>query len=153
MLRICIVITFVILMMTAGTVTANSIIVGAGDEANYATIQKAVDNANEGDVILVQPGSYMENIDISKSLTLMSQSGNPEDTIVEAANNQDHVIHVSSDSVNISGFTVMGGIKNTTMYKGGIYIDEASNCIIQNNIVSNNGNGIYLFYPAKTIFW
>lgn len=149
MLRVCFVITFIILMMATGTVTADSIIVGDDAGANYGKIQEAIDNANEGDVILVQPGNYKENIDVSKSLTLISQSGNPEDTIVEAADSQDHVIHVSSDSVNISGFTVMGGIKNTTMYKGGIYIDEASNCIISNNIVSNNGNGIYLFYPAN----
>jgi parallel beta-helix repeat protein len=76
---------------------------------NYSTIQSAVIAANAGDTIIVREGTYTENVVVNKrlSLTIRSEKG-AATTIVRAANSWYSVFEVTSDYVNISGFTVKG---------------------------------------------
>jgi len=104
--------------------------------ANYTSIQDAVNNANDGDTILVYTGTYTENVDVKKRLIIKSDSGNPDDTIVQAANPDDHVFHVTTDNVIISGFRVTGANNY------GIRLEGVEECAIINNIVSDNRYGI-----------
>ncbi|MCK4731229.1 MAG: right-handed parallel beta-helix repeat-containing protein, partial [Methanophagales archaeon] len=107
---------------------------------DYATIQEAVDAANAGDTIIVRDGTYRENIDVKKRLTLKSEKGS-ENCIVQAAGPDDHVFNVSADHVEISGFSVEGA---NDYKKAGIGL-HAGYCNISNNTCSsNNWNGIYL---------
>ena len=104
--------------------------------ANYTSIQDAVNNANDGDRILVYTGTYTENVNVTKKLIIKSESGNPDDTIVLAADPGDHVFYVTADNVIISGFGVTGSNNH------GIYLEEVEGCVVANNIVSNNRYGI-----------
>ena len=107
---------------------------------SFSTIQAAVDAANTGDTIIVRDGTYTENVDIDKSITLKSSSGNPEYTIVDAVESYADVFSVTADHVNISGFTVTGA---PDFY--GIYLYNADYCDISDNICSHNAaSGIYL---------
>ncbi len=142
-------IAFVFVIAATGIVAADTVTVDGSNESAYATIQAAVDSASEGDTIIVYPGEYVENVDVGKKLAIISKSGKPEETVVRAADHEDHVFHIAADSVEIRGFTATGGLRNTTMYKSGIYLERANHCIIRDNIVSGNGNGIYLKYPAS----
>jgi parallel beta-helix repeat protein len=85
--------------------------------------------------------TYLENINVYKSVTIHSDNG-PGTTIVQAANSSDHVFEVTADYVNISGFTV----KDSTEYrKGGIYLGrDVDHCAISHNNVTGNSAGIYL---------
>ena len=130
--------------------------------ASSTPIQSAIDNATAGDVIIVYPGIYTENVDVSKSVTIRSYSQNPADTIVQAANANDDVFYVTANNVEISGFTVKGATGCSGIYlsnsgygnisnniilnnKEGIHLLDSNNNIISNNNVSNNmGGGIYL---------
>jgi len=105
---------------------------------DHPTIQTAVDAANAGDTIIVRDGTYTENVDIDKSITLKSSSGNPEYTIVDAVDPYDHVFSVTADHVKISGFTV------TEAPAYGIYLHNADYCDISDNICSHSAFGIYL---------
>lgn len=101
---------------------------------DYSTIQAAVDAASPGDTIIVRDGTYIENVDVNKSLILQSENG-AEATIVEASNSIDYVFHISADEVYISGFKLGRG-------SAGIYLDNADYCEISNNVLASNNYGI-----------
>ena len=60
---------------------------------NYIKIQLAADNASAGDTIIVRGGTYVENINVNKRLTIQSEKGS-NSTIVQAATSSDHVFEV-----------------------------------------------------------
>ena len=54
--------------------STNSIYVGGIGDGNYTIIQKAVNNASDGDTIYVYSGIFYENIIINKSITLIGEN-------------------------------------------------------------------------------
>jgi parallel beta-helix repeat protein len=130
---------------------------------DYPTIQRAIDNATLGDIILVDDGTYYENIVINKSISLIGK--NKETTIIDGGKSG-VVVYISANWVNISGFqitnsgrslddkgiTIMqvsnSNISNCEISKNsqtGIHIvDSIDVTIIDNKINLNNGHGIYI---------
>jgi parallel beta-helix repeat protein len=131
---------FVFLAGLSGDVSAATIYV----PDDYPTIQAAVDAANVGDTIIVRDGTYTENIDVNKSLTIKSENG-AEATIVQAANPNDHIFEVTANYVNVSGFSVKGA---TGTASAGIYLNSANYGEISNNKLSDNNWGI-----ATRTYW
>ena len=111
---------------------------------NFSTIQKAINDSDtlNGHVITVNPGSYLENVEVTKSLTVKSTSGNYEDTVIQALDSNYDVFYVTSDYVNISGFTTTGA---TGYNQAGISLYNVNNCNISYNNASGNYDGIELW--------
>ena len=120
--------------------------------AEYATIQAGVDAASPGDTVLVQPGSYRENIVIDQvPVTLASMfliTGDPGFISATTINGSEagSVVSISwwNDSTSvITGFTLTngGGIYGG----GGVHTDGSP--LISHNIIEYNtatrGGGIY----------
>lgn len=102
-------------------------------------IQSAVNGAESGDSIYVYGGSYTENVNVDRTITM---EGDGADVVsVTAAVMSDHVFEVTAERVNISGFSVMGA---RSYPRAGIHIDHADHCNISKNNASENACGIYL---------
>ena len=125
------------MILCVGIGTAAEIIVQPGD-----SIQAAVDTASSGDVITINPGTYTENVKITKdSLTIRSASGNPDDTMIKAKNSTNNAIFVDADNVKISGIKANAA---TAESASGICLSGCNNCVIEQNKLTVNGRGIYL---------
>ena len=123
----------VLLLACAGTAAGAELHVYEGD-----SIQDVIDGAGVGDSIYVHAGTYDENVDVWKRVTLV---GDGADVVaVRAADASDHVFNVTVDRVNISGFAVVGATRD---YKAGIHLDNADHCNISENNASDNDRGIY----------
>jgi len=123
---------------------------------DYPTIQGAIDAAVNYDVVLVSPGTYIENLVInSKEITLKSELGALA-TVVDGGVpvNPDHaavVEIVTADSTRVEGFTLANGkgVNVSGSHRGGGAFCTASSlvgisdCIIKDNIVTGLGGGVY----------
>ena len=109
---------------------------------DFNTIQAAIDavNTTNGHTITVDPGTYKENVDVDKQLTVRSSSGNSTDTIVSALTPNGDVFTVTADNVIIAGFTAQNATDSPAV---GIRL-SADYCKIYNNTATNNFHGIYL---------
>jgi parallel beta-helix repeat protein len=118
--------------------------VGAGAEWDVypgGLIQATVNAASTGDTIYVHAGTYVENVDVNKSITLI---GDGADVVtVRAADASDHVFEVTADYVNISGFAAMEATERWGE-SAGICLNGISHCKISDNNISNNVYGIDL---------
>jgi len=106
-------------------------------------IQDAIDGAEAGDTIYVHAGLYYENVNVDKRLTL---KGDGADVVTVRVARTYHVFVVTTDWVNISGFTVVGA---TSRQNAGIYLYGVDHCNISENNISNNNDGIYLYYSSN----
>lgn len=127
---------------------------------DYPTIQQAIDNANDFDTLIVQPGSYFENINFHGKkilLTSLFYLGNDTSyisgTIINGSNpvNADTgscvIFSSGEDSSSVlQGFTITGGTgtkwldahgAGTYCEGGGILIDFSSPVIRFNRIINN----------------
>lgn len=112
----------------------------------YSSIQEAVDRAAPGSTIIVRDGWYNETVNVDKALTICSECG-PENTVVQSDNPEDCVFYVTADSVNISGFTIVGAgdYSNGLLSNYGILLYNVRENTINNNILTDNLLGICLY--------
>ena len=146
---------------------------GLSPETAFATIQKSIDSAVNGDTILVAPGTYTGpgNRDIDfygLAITVRSESG-PENCIIDcngsdANPHRGFYFHSDEDANSIlAGFTITNGygLKDRKFaglmrsVGGAIFCDASSptiaNCIISGNSAERVGGGIYCEHSSPTI--
>jgi len=135
--------SFVLLLLTAPVHSKTLYVPG-----NYPTIQQAIDAAVNGDTVLVDPGTYVENIDfMGKAITVASADG-PTVTVIDGSQPSNPLYRSvaifksgeKSDSV-LKGFTLTNGSGSIGyggwFHGGGIFCYYASPTIIDNIIIKN----------------
>jgi len=142
---------------------------GSGD---YITIQAAVNDCENGDTVLVYPGIYFENLEISElNITLASLniiSGEEQykyNTIIDGGSGEQNpcIRVLSVDDFMLQGFTLQHGRGRKLLAGGtggGLFISNSTvsivNCVIKDNFARYDAGGIYsassnLFLSGTTI--
>jgi len=126
----------------------------------YATIQNGIDAATNSDTVLVQPGTYVENIDYNGklitvgSLFLTTQDTTYISSTIIDGNSSSRVVTFTNDensSAVLCGFTITNGLASGAYpanWGGGIYCDESSPSIKNVKITNNSadhGGGIFCY--------
>ncbi len=116
--------------------------------ANYPTIQSAINAANNGDTVLVGPGTYVENINFNSKAVTVTSSDGPVTTIIDGNHNGTVVTfnHSETAASVLSGFTIRNGFQSGG-FGGGISVSSASPTISSNLITGNHaaaGIGIFV---------
>ncbi|MHC4640757.1 MAG: choice-of-anchor Q domain-containing protein [Planctomycetota bacterium] len=176
-LKASLIISIFFLGITCTAAAGRTIYVDADGPADFNNIQAAIDDANDGDTIIVADGTYTgfgnRDIDfLGKAIVLRSANGS-EKCIIDCQGIEDELhrgfyFHNGEDSNSVlDGFTITNGYAH---YGGGaIHCSLSSpiitNCIIRGNVAPvrffpgpfygtflfNNGGGIYCFMSSSII--
>jgi len=151
-LKNCISISVILLLTATTNTTARTICVDDDGPADFNNIQAAINDSNDGDVIVVADGTYYENINFKgKNITLKSTDPTNPDiidaTIVDAQQKGSVVTFYGTEdsSCILSGFTLTGGYTNG--HGGGVCGNGMragiSNCNITRNSAYRRGGGLF----------
>jgi len=121
---------------------AEEIVVRPGE-----SIQAAIDGASPGDVIEVQSGTYYENLNVDKRLTILGVDTGGGKPVVDASG-KGSAVTLNEDGIRLEGFVVtksVGSSESETETKSndegadpnlefvGILINGSESCTVANN--------------------
>ena len=135
LLAIIIALPLVTVQLQGDASSPSVLYVGGSGTGNYTTIQGAINAANDGDTIYVYPGTYKENIVVSKGVNIVGT-----DATIDGGKVGDAVL-ITANHTSISGFR----IENSSTTGAGIVI-EACYVEIHECTIKNNFYGIYTGY-------
>lgn len=132
--------------------------------ANYPTIQAGINEAINADTVLVQPGTYIENINFNgKNITVASLYLTMQDTIyisqtiIDGNHNGSVVTFENGENFTaiLKGFTITNG-HALNLGGGGILCTNHSSPKLIANIITQNfseidGGGIYCYNDSNPI--
>jgi hypothetical protein len=146
---VCLVVTLCVagLGATINVAATGSDTIGDGSAGNpFATIQKGIDTASAGDIVLVAEGTYAENVDFKgKNVSLLgSDQGDGAviaATVIDGGQNGPCItLGHGERAVLVSGFTITNGKADQG---GGVYCKDSSamiaNCVITGNAATLGG--------------
>ncbi|MDD3143997.1 MAG: DUF1565 domain-containing protein [Candidatus Cloacimonetes bacterium] len=147
----------ILLLVALTIIQAATLHVALDGSQPFSAIQTAIEASNHGDMVLVHPGRYYENIDyIGKSITVCSMEATTNDTtyisstIIDGNQSGSCVAFRNhEDNATLRGFTITNGIGyripaiDDSLHRGGgIVIFCTGQINIQNCVIVNNRSGI-----------
>jgi predicted outer membrane repeat protein len=132
--------------------------VGLDGVAAFATIQAALDEARNGSVVSVCRGTYEENLETNRAVTIVGTDGKDETTI--DAHTAGAALIATGESIEIRGFTFLNGIADRSgdyPYGGALNLidvdDEATieDCDFVGNAASTSIDGVSRGYGGAVL--
>ncbi|WP_241242337.1 nitrous oxide reductase family maturation protein NosD [Thalassotalea sp. G2M2-11] len=103
-------------------------------------LQQVLDNASNGDEIVLNKGTYRGNFVIKHSIQLTGKAG-----AVIDAQGQGHALLLQNSDITIKNLRIINWGDDLTEQNAGIYSDnQASNIVISHNQLKGDGFGIWL---------
>lgn len=163
--KITLILPFFLLASTS--LAASSVFVSPdGNNANsgssdspYATIQYAIDNVDDGGAVNIKPGTYAEQIIITKNVTLSGADktttiiNSPSSLTTESDGSNRSIIEVKGAGTNvaISNLTIQSAAINQPDIVG-LHIHGMANTSISNNIFQNIKSSDSLTNASSNIY-
>jgi parallel beta-helix repeat protein len=114
--------------------------------SDFSSIQAAINNATDGEIIFIHKGTYNENILVNKTVTLLGED--VEGTIIDG-NGSGIPLRISAENVSLKNLTIRGGGSNA--YESGVFVESSSSNITSNIIIGNGLIGMCLNKSSNTI--
>ena len=124
-------------LIFAATAKMQTWIVDASGGGDYTTIGAAVAVAEPSDTIIVRKGSYAENVVVNCPVTIRSESG-PEETTVIPSDQGTPVFSLSANGSTVAGLTIRGVSGGAAL----VSLSSVSGCVIEDNVISTSKIGI-----------
>lgn len=135
------IINFTIVPVVGSNFIESSTVIYVDDDgdADYTSIQDAIDNAADGDTIFVHNGTYEEQIIIDKKINLV---GEDENSTVITGDFRKFLVFINADDVSISNFNIIGE-KFLHVLSSSIVV-SSDNIKITNCIINHSNIGILI---------
>jgi len=111
------------------------------------SLQTVLDNANDGDILLLQPGIYIGNFIINHAITLRGDSpqGIHAKPVIIDAQGKDDALRIKAAHVTVENLHIRNWGDNLTNQNAAIYIEkQATHPIIRLNSLKGRSTGIYV---------
>jgi parallel beta-helix repeat protein len=107
---------------------------------NYTTIQEAINNANDGDTILVRSGTYHEDVVVNKTVSLIGE--NSATTILDGRGNSLLILAIVKSDAIVGNLTVRNTVMDRPAY--GISVKDSQNVSLANITITKCNTGLIL---------
>jgi nitrous oxidase accessory protein len=115
-------------------------VIDVGEGMPFLTIQMGVDEAVDGDTLMIHSGLYQEsNIVIDKSIIVLGV-----DFPIIDSKDEKEVLTIVANGVHIEGLHIRNVGNSYTEDRAGIRIQKVRDFVIHNNLLENTFFGIYL---------
>jgi predicted outer membrane repeat protein len=151
----------VFVLVVGAPVAAGGQIIYVDDDgpADFSSIRAAINEADDGDVVIVAEGRYFGNINFNgKNITLRSTEPNDQNvvaaTIIDGRQAASVVIFERYEYTNcvLDGFTITNG---RAKYGGGVRCFNGSptlkNCVFVDNFAEDHGGGMFNYNSSPTL--
>jgi hypothetical protein len=113
-----------------------NVVVARDGSGDYKSIQSALDDADDGDVIYVKAGTYKGGIEIEDLEDIVLAGADPGRTIIDADDDY-AALTLDADDCEVYGFTLRDASSH------GIYVKDGHHTVRNCLVIGNGDRGIY----------
>jgi len=143
-------------------------IVDDDSQADFHTINEAINASQNGDTVLVKPGIYCENVFVDKMITLIAE--NHSAVIKSVTENVGSAVRIIAKKATITGFTIQGGAAGVFLHGKkdipveivvmgniitgcirGVFVYWSNGSLVTENVLKYNMEGIYGYWSSARI--
>ncbi len=129
-----------LVLLMASAASGAMIVVDDDGAGNFTTIQEAINASEAGDEIVVQSGTYPENLVVDRSVVLKGEDG----TVVKGSIlSSEPLVTITSDDVTLEGLTFSGGLNYSSDF-GSVVVLADGFKLLNSTISDSSGHGLCL---------